>query len=61
MANGMLVTNDDLSRLRLSPDQKTSRSNSKGEGQKADRVMRVMVYKPIELSEDGNDADLSDC
>lgn len=57
----MLMENKDLSRLRLSPDQKTSRSNSKGEGQKADTLRRVKIYKQIELSEDGNDADLSAC
>jgi len=57
----MLMANNDLSRLRLLPDQKTSMSNSKRERQKVDAVMMVKVYKQIELSEDGNDADLSDC
>jgi hypothetical protein len=57
----MLLANDNLSRLRLPSDQKTSMSNSKTERQKVNRTMRVKVYKQIELPEDGNDADLSDC
>jgi len=57
----MLSVNDSLFQLKLSSDRKGSLDNAKSERQKADRVLRLKVYKQFELFEDGNCADLSDC